>query len=38
MNPDNICEKYANKKIEIKIWLDESTIFIEGSSEALKFK
>lgn len=37
MSPDQICEKYAAKRVKIKIYEKESTVFVEGSSEALEF-
>ncbi len=35
--PDDICEKYSSKKINLNIFIKSGTVFIEGDQITLKF-
>ena len=37
MTADRICKIFANKKIKIKITVEDDMVFVEGRAEALEF-
>jgi hypothetical protein len=34
---NDVCKKYASKKVKVKVWVDKETVFIEGTENSLRF-
>lgn len=37
MGPDELCEKYFEKKVQVSITCDDGMVFVRGDKKALRF-